>query len=149
MGSLPDSTFVFLIDPDTALARRARARPDRIESEDAGFMRRVDAGYRELVAAAPAGRRCSTVAAPDELAARVAIVQADPREQIRAVPEQPEAKRLLDAALDEGPAHAYLFHGPPGVGKRRLACAFARELVGDERRARRIRTSICSSRSAR
>ena len=35
------------------------------------------------------------------------------------VPEQPEAKRLLEAALAEGPAHAYLFHGPAGVGKRR------------------------------
>ena len=33
-------------------------------------------------------------------------------------PEQAEARRLLDAALAEGPAHAYLFHGPPGVGKR-------------------------------
>jgi len=29
--------------------------------------------------------------------------------------EHPEAGRLLDAALREGPAHAYLFHGPPGV----------------------------------
>ena len=37
--------------------------------------------------------------------------------------EQPEAKRLLDAALAEGPAHAYLLHGPPGVGKRRAAFA--------------------------
>src|SRR3954470_13411311 len=49
------------------------------------------------------------------------------------VPEQREAKRLLDAALDEGPAHAYLFHGPHGVGKRALAWAFARELVGTTR----------------
>ena len=31
------------------------------------------------------------------------------------VPEQHEAKRLLAAALHEGPAHAYLFHGPAGV----------------------------------
>ena len=29
-------------------------------------------------------------------------------------PEQEEAKRLLAAALVDGPAHAYLFHGPPG-----------------------------------
>ena len=36
-------------------------------------------------------------------------------------PEQAEARRLLAAALAEGPAHAYLFHGPPGVGKRRAA----------------------------
>src|SRR5262245_55570209 len=48
-------------------------------------------------------------------------------------PEQHEAKRLLDAALDEGPAHAYLLHGPHGVGKRALARAFARELIGTSR----------------
>ena len=40
-------------------------------------------------------------------------------------PEQEEAKRLLAAALAECPAHAYLFHGPAGVGKRRAAVAFA------------------------
>jgi DNA polymerase-3 subunit delta' len=50
-------------------------------------------------------------------------------------PEQAEAKRLLDAALAEGPAHAYLFHGPPGVGKRRAALGFAGALLGDARRA--------------
>ncbi|HEX3806477.1 MAG TPA: hypothetical protein VHV52_06825 [Gaiellaceae bacterium] len=43
--------------------------------------------------------------------------------------EQPEAGRLLDAALREGPAHAYLFHGPPGVGKREIARTFAHELL--------------------
>jgi DNA polymerase-3 subunit delta' len=50
------------------------------------------------------------------------------------VPEQPEAKRLLEAALAEGPAHAYLLHGPAGVGKRTAAFAFAAVLLGDERR---------------
>jgi DNA polymerase-3 subunit delta' len=49
-------------------------------------------------------------------------------------PEQPEAARLLAAALAEGPAHAYLLHGPAGVGKRRAALAFAARLLGDERR---------------
>ena len=52
-------------------------------------------------------------------------------------PEQAEARRLLDAALAEGPAHAYLFHGPPGVGKRRAALGFAGALLGDPGRVER------------
>jgi DNA polymerase III subunit delta' len=54
-----------------------------------------------------------------------------------AVPEQDEAKRLLSAALAEGPAHAYLFHGPSGVGKRELALAFAGQLIGSPDRVER------------
>ena len=54
------------------------------------------------------------------------------------ISEQAEAKRLLRAAIaDEGPAHAYLFHGPPGVGKRATAIAFAGELIGDRGRVKR------------
>ncbi len=47
------------------------------------------------------------------------------------LPEQAEAKRLLGPRSSEGPAHAYLFHGPAGVGKRAAAFAFAGELLGD------------------
>ena len=54
-----------------------------------------------------------------------------------AVAEQHEAKRLLSAALTEGPAHAYLLHGPPGVGKRAIALLFAAELLGDHARVAR------------
>ncbi len=54
-----------------------------------------------------------------------------------AVSEQHEAKRLLSAALVDGPAHAYLLHGPPGVGKRDLALLFAAELLGDHARVER------------
>jgi DNA polymerase-3 subunit delta' len=53
--------------------------------------------------------------------------------RFEAVKEQSEAKRLLDAAVVEGPVHAYLFYGPAGVGKRELARAFARELLGTTR----------------
>jgi DNA polymerase III subunit delta' len=52
-------------------------------------------------------------------------------------PEQAEAKRLLRAALIEGPAHAYLFYGPPGVGKRTAAVSFAADLIGERRRVER------------
>ena len=52
-------------------------------------------------------------------------------------PEQAEAKRLLRAALAEGAAHAYLFHGPPGVGKRAAAVAFAAQLIGEPDRVQR------------
>jgi DNA polymerase-3 subunit delta' len=52
-------------------------------------------------------------------------------------PEQTEAKRLLRAAVADGGAHAFLFHGPAGVGKRRAALAFAAELIGERERVPR------------
>jgi len=55
-------------------------------------------------------------------------------ELFASVPEQDEAKRLLGAAAAEGGAHAYLLHGPPGVGKRTAARSLASVLLGDERR---------------
>src|SRR5439155_12410100 len=54
-----------------------------------------------------------------------------------AVAEKVDAKRLLSAALTYGPAHAYLLHGPPGVGKRELALLFAAELLGEHARVER------------
>jgi dTMP kinase len=51
-GLMPDQTFVLLVDPEVALARRGDP-PDRIEREDGAFVRLVDGGYRELVASAP------------------------------------------------------------------------------------------------
>src|SRR5438046_3910523 len=53
------------------------------------------------------------------------------------VPEQAEAKGRLAAALAQGPAHAYLFQGPPGVGKRAAGLAFASELLGGDPRVER------------
>jgi DNA polymerase-3 subunit delta' len=42
---------------------------------------------------------------------------------------QPRARRALEAALESGPSHAYLFRGPRGAGKRAAARAFAAELL--------------------
>ncbi len=43
----------------------------------------------------------------------------------------PHARALLTPAL-ERPSHAYLFHGPPGAGKRTVARAFAAALLAGE-----------------
>ena len=43
--------------------------------------------------------------------------------------DHPHARVSLVTALEAGPSHAYLFHGPAGVGKREAARAFAAELL--------------------
>ncbi len=47
--------------------------------------------------------------------------------------DHPHARAVLSAALAPGgrPSHAYLFHGPPGSGKRRVAEAFAAALLAE------------------
>ncbi len=46
-----------------------------------------------------------------------------------AAPGQTRVGRTLEAAVREGPSHAYLFVGPKGSGKAALARAFAAELL--------------------
>ncbi|HEX3174633.1 MAG TPA: hypothetical protein VHQ43_10520 [Solirubrobacterales bacterium] len=45
---------------------------------------------------------------------------------------QPRAEVALQAALESGPSHAYLFRGPRGAGKRVAARAFAAEILAEE-----------------
>jgi DNA polymerase III subunit delta' len=57
----------------------------------------------------------------------------DDRSTLPGIENHPHARAVLLPALPpEGrPSHAYLFHGPSGVGKRTVARAFAAELLAD------------------
>ena len=59
--------------------------------------------------------------------------------------DHPHARMVLGSALAAGdPSHAYLFHGPPGTGKRTAARALAAELLAageDDPRAARVRVA--------
>jgi DNA polymerase-3 subunit delta' len=54
--------------------------------------------------------------------------------QLPGIDAHPHARAVLEPALaaEGAPSHAYLFHGPPGTGKREVARAFAAALLADE-----------------
>jgi DNA polymerase III subunit delta' len=52
--------------------------------------------------------------------------------QLAGTEDHPHARMVLGSALVSGsPSHAYLFHGPPGTGKRTAARALAAELLAE------------------
>jgi DNA polymerase III subunit delta' len=64
------------------------------------------------------------------------MVTLTPENPIAALPgieAHPHARAVLAGGLppDGEPSHAYLFHGPPGTGKRAIARAFAAALLAD------------------
>ena len=54
-----------------------------------------------------------------------------PATPITGTEDHPHARMSLATALAGDPSHAYLFHGPAGVGKRTAARAFAAELLAE------------------
>jgi dTMP kinase len=64
-GLLPERTFVLLLDPEASRARMT-GEPDRIESEDDAFRRRLDDGYRKIVTMFP--QRCTALDASKQRA---------------------------------------------------------------------------------
>ncbi len=126
-GLLPDRTFLLCSIP-----RRSTPPPAASTTGSSASRRRSTRGRRPAIAswrgASPSASSSSTPPARPTSSRRRCM---DP---FASVPEQAEAKRLLTAALTEGSAHAYLLHGPAGVGKRTAAFAFAGALLGDERR---------------
>ena len=113
-------------------SRRSGADPDRIEREGLAFLAPRRPGLPRARRGLPAAHRRPRRRPVPPTRSRPSSVDSFER-----LPEQEEAKRLLRAALADGPAHAYLFHGPPGVGKRAAALAFAGALLGDAARVER------------
>ena len=148
-GLMPDRTILLEIGVGDAVARMGgEPRPDRARG------RRLPRARRR----APTGS--SRTAFPTATSSSTARRARAIAEEIRWSPcvttrvrgsEQAEAKRLLTAALADGDAHAFLFHGPAGVGKTSAAFAFAGALLGDAaagRASARTPTCASSSRSA-
>ena len=130
-GVLPDRTFLLLVDPAES-ARRVGSDGDRIEREDDDFPRagrlRLPAAGRGLPGADPDDRRHAPAARDRGGGAPRASTAFLSRRR-----RSGSCARLSP----KGPAHAYLFHGPAGVGKRATALAFASELLGGDPRVGR------------
>ncbi len=130
-GLLPDRTFLLELPLDEAVARRGDD-PDRMEGQGDEFAGRVEAAYRELAQIFRPARRHDRRHQASRRTSGCDSCRASRPFLSRTRPSASSAPRSR-----EGTAHAYLFHGPPGVGKRRAALAFAGELIGDADRVAR------------
>ena len=122
-----------LLEIDTGAAAGRGAEDDRFEREGDALQRAVAEAYGALADAEP--ERFVRVDAARDPEAVHADVLAAVRERRRmtlvlaGTEDHPHARVSLVTALETGPSHAYLFHGPAGVGKREAARAFAAELL--------------------
>ena len=139
-GLVPDRTFLVLLDPAEA-RRRGAGEPDRIEREGDDSCARRRGVPRARRGEPGADRRPRRRSAAPRRSRRRSV------STFVGFSEHPEAARLLEAALREGPAHAYLFHGPPASGSARSRGRSRGRCSA--RRASSIRTCTSSMRWAR
>ena len=109
-GLMPDRTILLEIDVDAA----ARGWAASSTGSSVRTTASAAASRRGTASSQTGSRRGIWSSTGRESPRRSARRSMEP---FAAIPEQHEAKRLLNAALAEGEAHAYLFHGPAGVGK--------------------------------
>ena len=137
----PDLTLFLDLD-DSIRSTRVAAVPDRLEAEDEDFHR----GGRGLSGALappspshpPGGRpgdrgRGAGAGTLGHRGGARAVQPLGPGGAVRGlfadIVGQEMAVSILIRALEQGPSHAYLFLGPPGVGKTEAALAFAAGLA--------------------
>ena len=142
-GLLPDLT-ILLSSSSPAPPRSARACSIASRTRASRCRRPCSTAYEELAAADPARwRRIDADRPSHEVHADVlAAVRGSPggggvtAPMLAGTEDHAHARMVLGSALESGaPSHAYLFHGPPGTGKRTAARALAAELLaeGDDR----------------
>src|SRR5215211_7593687 len=131
--------------PGSSPTARSSSSSRRRRPRSAGSTRRTDSSARDLCShaksTAPTGISPKCSPSGSSRSTRRSRQNPSPTSSVdsfETFPEQDDAKRLLRTAVADGPAHAYLFHGPAGVGKRRAALAFAGELIGDPDRVARL-----------
>ncbi len=129
----PDVTIWFDLDPAVAAQRLALARvPDKFESQPVEFFRRVAAGYAER---APRPTRSASCASPPTSRARPSGSDVLSERGLRrrgwhwherALDRRRQLRQLLAQR-----GHAWLLHGPSGLGQYTLAQSLAQAWLCD------------------
>ena len=131
-GLEPDLTFVLDLPPSSALTRR-KERPDRLESRDASYHEKVCAGFRTEARRRPDARHSG---------GRDALGRSNSgRHSCGGNPCPGRKSKAMTAGFtssrtwngDKRMAHAYLFAGPEGIGKRRFAQELCKTLLCEDR----------------
>ncbi len=117
--------------PGSRSSSTARPRAASASRERAGE-RRLAGAVEPLDRDQPAARHAADGSASGPYDGRRGDVPTT-RCELPGIDAHPHARAVLAPALRAGgaPSHAYLFHGPPGTGKRAVARAFAAALLAD------------------